>query len=99
MTALTSNKEEQRYTKLIALIGEWEAEEISEVLAVTANSKWWSTRSEKQKQGGGSGSGKGGNTQWSDLKLMAAVVTRDVCLWNTFITSLRVSRPQEWPVK
>lgn len=39
MTALTSNKEEQRYAKLITLIGEWEAEEISEVLAVTANSK------------------------------------------------------------
>lgn len=39
MTALTPNKEEQHYSKLIALIGEWEAEEISEVLVVGANSQ------------------------------------------------------------
>lgn len=39
MTALTPNKEEQHYAKLIALIGEWEAEEISAVLVVGANSQ------------------------------------------------------------
>lgn len=39
MRALTSNKEEQHHAKLIALIGEWIAEEISEVLVVAANSK------------------------------------------------------------
>ena len=34
MTALTPNKEEQHYDKLIALIDEWEAAEISEELVV-----------------------------------------------------------------
>lgn len=37
MTALTPNKEEQHYSKLIALIGECESEEISVVLVVLSH--------------------------------------------------------------
>lgn len=39
VTALTPNKGEQHYAKLIALIGDWEQEEISEVLVVAVNSQ------------------------------------------------------------
>lgn len=39
MTALTPNKEEQHYDKLIALIDEWEAAEISEELVVPHSDK------------------------------------------------------------